>query len=127
VVAETRLGPVLERQDGLITLAQAVDLGVSARTVQRRVRSGAWQKVMPQVFLVSGHPESDAVRIRAAGLWIGRRGAISGPAAAWWHHMLTTATPLVELTVPRDRVPRPEAGRPAPQAGPVAARSRLRQ
>ena len=32
VSPEVRLGPVLQRQDGLVTLAQAVYLGVSVRT-----------------------------------------------------------------------------------------------
>lgn len=105
---EVRLGPVLERQDGLVTLAQAVGLGVSARTVQRRVESGEWRRVLPRVFLVAGHPDSDAVRVRAAGLWVGRPAAVSGPAAAWWHRMLPDAPPVVELTVPADRAPRPQ-------------------
>ena len=106
---ELRLGPVLQRQDGLVTLAQAVDLGMSARTVQRRARSGEWRRILPRVFLVAGHPETDAVRVRAAGLWVGRPAAVSGPAAAWWHRMLPAAPPVVELTVPRDRAPRPHA------------------
>ena len=107
VPPEVRLGPVLQRQDGLVTLAQAVDLGVSARTVQRRVRAKEWRRVLPRVFLVAGHPDTDAVRVRAAGLWIGAHGAISGPAAAWWHKMLPTAPPVVDVTVPREHAPRP--------------------
>jgi very-short-patch-repair endonuclease len=60
------------------------------------------------VFLVAGHPETDAVRVRAAGLWMGERGVVSGPAAAWWHGMLPTAPRTVELTVPRGCSPRPQ-------------------
>jgi very-short-patch-repair endonuclease len=107
VPPEVRLGAVVARQDGLVTLAQAVELGVSARTVQRRVRATEWRRVLPRVFLVAGHPETDAVRVRAAGLWVGRAGAVSGPAAAWWHRMLSDAPATVELTVPPDRAPRP--------------------
>jgi very-short-patch-repair endonuclease len=59
------------------------------------------------VFLVAGHPETDVVRVRAAGLWVGDDGAVSGPAAAWWHRMLPAAPPVVELTVPRAPRPRP--------------------
>jgi len=104
--AEVLLGPLLQRQDGLVTLAQAVDLGVSPRTVQRRVHAKQWRRIMPRVFLVAGHPETDAVRVRAAGLWVGKAGAVSGPAAAWWHRMLPTAPRVVDLTVSRDHVPR---------------------
>jgi hypothetical protein len=105
---EGRLAPVLLRQDGLVTLAQAVDLGISARTVQRRVRCGDWERVLPRVFLVGGHPHSDAVRVRAAGLWVGERGAVSGPAAAWWHGMWPSVPGTVEVTVPRGACPRPQ-------------------
>ena len=78
VLHEARLGDLLQRQDGLVTLAQAADLGISARSVQRRVRDGAWRRVLPRVFLVAGHPETDAARVRAAGLWVGEAGAVSG-------------------------------------------------
>ncbi|HEX5811563.1 MAG TPA: type IV toxin-antitoxin system AbiEi family antitoxin domain-containing protein [Pseudonocardia sp.] len=105
---EARLAPLLVRQDGLVTLAQAVDAGVSPRTVQRRVRSGGWERVLPRVFLVAGHPRTDAVRVRATALWVGAPGAVSGPAAAWWHGMLQGAPDIVELTVPRDGGPRPQ-------------------
>jgi very-short-patch-repair endonuclease len=55
------------------------------------------------VFLAGGHPLSDAARIRAAGLWAGDRGALSGPAAAWWHGMGAAAPARIEVTVPRRR------------------------
>ena len=103
---EGRLAPVLLRQDGLVTLTQAADLGISTRTVQRRVRCGDWERVLPRVFLVGGHPHSDAVRVRAAGLWIGERGAVSGPAAAWWHGMWPAVPDTVEVTAPRGACPR---------------------
>jgi very-short-patch-repair endonuclease len=57
--------------------------------------------VAPQVFLAGGHRLTDRARIRAAGLWAGDRGVISGPAAAWWHGMLATAPAEVEVTVRR--------------------------
>ena len=50
------------------------------------------------------------MRVRAAGLWVGERGVISGSAAAWWHRMHPTAPSVVELTVPRARAPRPQSG-----------------
>ncbi len=79
---------LLARQDGLITLAQATSHGMSARTVQRRVGTGEWERLCPRVYLVAGHPLTDAARVRAVGLWAGDRAAVSGPAAAWWHGML---------------------------------------
>lgn len=105
---ETLLAPLLVRQDGLVSLAQAVEAGVSPRTVQRRVRSGGWERVLPRVFLVAGHPHTDDTRVRAPALWVGGRGAVSGPAAAWWHGMRPAAPDIVELTVPRGDCPRPQ-------------------
>jgi len=110
VSPESRISHLLLRQDGLVTREQAVAHGVSARTVQRRVRAGVWRCLLPRVFLVAGHPETDAARVRAAGLWIGERGAVSGPAAAWWHQMLPAAPSAVEVTVPREHAPRPVPG-----------------
>jgi very-short-patch-repair endonuclease len=92
----------VRRQAGVIALGQAVRLGLSARTVRRRVRSGAWQELLPQVYLVSGHRRTDEVRVRATWLWAGGEpAAVTGPAAAYWHGMLDTAPAFVELTVPR--------------------------
>jgi hypothetical protein len=105
---EGRLAPILLRQDGLVTLAQAVDLGVSERTIQRRVHTGGWERVLPRVFLVAGHPPCDAARVRAAGLWVGERSAVSGRAAAWWHGMWPSVPDTVEVTVPRGACPRPQ-------------------
>lgn len=92
---------LLSRQDGLITFAQATCHGLSVSTVQRRVRAGEWDRLLPRVFLVGGHPLTDKARIRAAGLWAGERAAVSGPAAAWWHGMLHTAPAQIDVTVPR--------------------------
>jgi predicted transcriptional regulator of viral defense system len=92
---------LLGRQDGLLALDQATSSGISAPAVRRRVRSGDWRRVRPGVHLVGGHPLTDAVLVRAAGLWIGDGGAVSGLAAAFWHELLPRAPGTVEVTVPR--------------------------
>ncbi len=101
---------MVARQGGVITLAQAVGCGVSAATVQRRVRMGSWERLYPAVYLVGGHRRTDEVRIRSAGLWAGERAAVTGPAAAYWHGMLDQAPAVVEVTVPADAKPRPQPG-----------------
>jgi very-short-patch-repair endonuclease len=100
---------LLARQDGLVTHAQSLDCGISESTLQRRVRSGEWDRLAPRTYLVGGHPLTDAARVRAVGLWAGPDAAVCGPAAAWWHGMRTDPPDDVDLTVPRSRNP---AGRP---------------
>jgi very-short-patch-repair endonuclease len=93
---------VLVRQAGVITLAQARDCGISADTVRRRVRAGAWRQLHPCVYLAGGHRLTAEARVRAAWLWVRAAGAVvSGPAAAFWHGMLDEAPAAVELTLPR--------------------------
>lgn len=92
---------LLSSQDGVISYEQALSHGVSEWTVQRRVRSGDWERLHPRVYLVGGHPLTEPARVRAAGLWAGGRGAVSGPAAAFWLGMLPSAPARIEVTVAR--------------------------
>ncbi len=110
VGANTEVFVLLSRQDGLITDAQAMAHGLSARTLRRRVHDGGWRRVAPGVLLAGGHPLTDRVRVRAVGMWAAGRGALSGPAAAWWHGMLPSAPAEVQLTVARSCGLRPRRG-----------------
>jgi len=107
------LDHLLRRQGGVVTLRQAVGLGVSRQTVQRRAQEGSWERLHPGVYLVGGHRLTDEVRTRAAWLWAsagGHESAVSGPAAAFWHGLLERAPAEVELTVPHCRRPRTQPG-----------------
>jgi very-short-patch-repair endonuclease len=101
MVANRALLALLARQDGLLTAAQAASCGLPERVLQRRVQEGGWRRVAPRVFLAAGHRLADRGRIRAAGMWAGDRGVISGPAAAWWHGMLAVVPARIEVTTPR--------------------------
>ncbi|QYN33198.1 DUF559 domain-containing protein [Pseudonocardia sp. DSM 110487] len=103
MVANRALLAVLARQDGLITAVQAADCGLAERALQRRVQDEGWRRVAPRVFLAAGHRVTDRARVRAAGLWAGDRGVISGSAAAWWHGMPAVVPAWIEVTVPRRR------------------------
>jgi very-short-patch-repair endonuclease len=91
----------LRRHDGVITLAQAQQCGLSTHAVQRRVRTGRWLRCSPGVFFVDDRPFTDAARIRAAVWACGPRATTSGLAAAWWHQLTRFAPETVEVTVPR--------------------------
>jgi hypothetical protein len=104
------LEALVEQQDGVVSLAQAVACGISARTVRRWVQEGRWRQVRPCVYLVDGHRCSDEGRIRAVGLWAGPQGVITGPAAAYCPRMLGRAPVVVDLTVPAGLKPKPQLG-----------------
>jgi very-short-patch-repair endonuclease len=101
---------LVARQAGVVTLAQAVATGMSAATVQRRVRQGRWSRLHPSVYLVGGHRLTPEARIRAAWLWAGADAVVTGPAAAYWHRMLDSAPAILDLTVPARSKPRPRPG-----------------
>ncbi len=92
---------LLSRQNGLITSAQAARHGMSERTLRRRVEVDGWSRLAPRIFLAGGHPLTGSTRVRAAGLWAGDRGAVSGPGAAFWLGMYAEAPAEVPVTVPR--------------------------
>ncbi|MGH2705111.1 MAG: type IV toxin-antitoxin system AbiEi family antitoxin domain-containing protein [Actinomycetota bacterium] len=58
----TAMGPdvacsrLARSQQGLVTASQALQRGLSQRTVQRRVTSGAWEKLLPGVYRLPGAP-----------------------------------------------------------------------
>jgi very-short-patch-repair endonuclease len=95
------LDDLVARQAGVLALHQAVGLGMSAATVQRRVRQGSWTRLHPAIYLVGGHRVTDEARIRAAWLWAGEQAVISGAAAACWHGLIRGAPDEIEVTVPR--------------------------
>lgn len=62
---------VASHQDGLITTAQLLELGVSSSTLSRRNHvGGMWNRVLPGVHLLGGE-FSDRQRMRAALLYAG--------------------------------------------------------
>ena len=96
------LDDFLRRYDGVITLAQARQAGLSLKAVQRRVASGHWRRCARSVYFVDDRPFTDAARIRAAVWSYGQHAAASGLAAAWWYGLTKFAPDVVEVTVPRN-------------------------
>jgi very-short-patch-repair endonuclease/predicted transcriptional regulator of viral defense system len=96
------LDEYLRRHDGVITLAQAGEAGLSPQSVRRRVQSGHWVRCALGVYFVNDRPFTDAARIRAAVWGYGGKAAASGLAAAWWHGLTRFAPGIVEVTVPRN-------------------------
>lgn len=86
--------------DGVITLAQAQQAGLSRQAVYRRVRSGRWRRCSPGVYFVEDRLFTDRARIRAAVWGYGPRAVASGLAAAWWLEITSYPPETVEVTVP---------------------------
>ena len=100
----------LRAQDGVVTLAQARQAGMSDSAVQRRVQSGRWRRCGLGVYFADDRPFTSAARIRAA-VWVrGPQAAASGLAAAWWLGLMTTVPERIEVTVPRNSHGRSTAG-----------------
>lgn len=95
------LDDLLRSQDGVITLAQARTIGLSAQAVMRRARSGRWRRCGPGVYFANDRQFTDAARIRSAVWSYGSRATASGLAAAWWLGATRYAPQIVEVTVPR--------------------------
>ena len=93
----------LRDHDGVITLAQAQGIGLSAYAVERRVRAGHWRRCTPGVFFVEDRQFTDAARVRVGVLGYGSDAAASGLAAAWWLGLTNFAPQTVEVTVSRGR------------------------
>jgi predicted transcriptional regulator of viral defense system len=76
VVADStlaRLGPIAERRWGLVTTAQAEDVGVSRKQLARMASAGAVERVAQGVYRMAGAPQQDHQAIYTA--WLGLGGA----------------------------------------------------
>jgi very-short-patch-repair endonuclease len=72
-------------QHALVTFSQARSVGLSAKSIEVRLRSGAWERVYRRVYRMAGSPRTWDQALLAAVLAAGERAAISGePAAAFW-------------------------------------------
>lgn len=100
----------LRRHDGVITLAQAREVGLSHAAVQRRIRSGQWVRRFPGVYFADDRPYTDAARVRAAVWSYGPHATASGLSAAWWHGLTQFAPDRVEVTIPRNSNGRAKPG-----------------
>ncbi|MGV0714632.1 DUF559 domain-containing protein [Mycolicibacterium sp. XJ662] len=96
------LNEYLVAQDGVITLDQAREAGLSSHAVQRRIRGGQWVRCGRGVYFVPDRPYTDAARVRATVWGYGPHAVASGMAAAWWHGLTQFAPDIVDVTMPRN-------------------------
>ena len=118
------LQDLLRRQNGVISNTQALDAGLSARVIRRRVATGTWIRVGHLVYRAADHPASPRARARAAVMSVGEDATLVGRSAVWWWRLADEPPPTVEVAVPPARRPRPRPG-VSYRRRPVAAADRV--
>jgi predicted transcriptional regulator of viral defense system len=66
-----RLGPIAERRWGLVTTAQAEEVGVNRKQLARMASAGAMERVAQGVYRMAGAPPQDHEAIYATWLALG--------------------------------------------------------
>ncbi|OZD08197.1 hypothetical protein CH275_06540 [Rhodococcus sp. 06-235-1A] len=95
------LNDVLSVQDGVITGPQAMACGLSRQQVERRVRSGLWERKAPNVYFVCDREFGDRARVRCAVWGSGAGATASGMTAAFWLDLEPRLPDILEITTPR--------------------------
>jgi very-short-patch-repair endonuclease len=95
----------LQGQSGVISRQQAIDAGISAKTIEWRLRSGAWRRVHPGVYATfTGKPSREA-KLWAAVLRAGPGAALSHESAAEIHGLIDKPRTMIHISVPEERRP----------------------
>jgi hypothetical protein len=107
---DARAIAISRTQHGVCTRRQLRGVGISARSIHRRVTTGAWQEHHGGVLTLGTHDrtweQGLAVALLAAGADEGRAWA-SHLTAGHLHGLLDVSAPRrLDITVPRDRRPR---------------------
>jgi predicted transcriptional regulator of viral defense system len=79
------LNEILDRQQDIVARHQLLAAGVGDMTIYRRVRSGAWQRVLAGVYRINMNPMTDEHRRIAAALFAGPDAQITGLSALHWY------------------------------------------
>ena len=93
----------LVRQEATATTAQLASWGFSPDRVERRVRTGEWQRAFPGVVVLQSGPPSWRQRAQAALLYSGRSAALSHRSAAFARDVVPSPGPAIHVSVPHVR------------------------
>ena len=103
---ELRLRLLISRQDGAISLGQALEIGLSREGVRRRVASKQWFPMGYRVYQDASHQPTPRAELRAAMLSLGEGAVLVGEGAAWWLGLLEDLPRTFEIAVERQQRPR---------------------
>ena len=86
--------------DGVVTIAAALECGLTRSSVYRRVKAGEWRSHGNGVYTVADHPETVRTRLRVETLVLGDTAVLSGLSAAYWHGLADQEPKIITVTVP---------------------------
>lgn len=98
-MVDEAVAALARRQYGLLARADASALGVTSRTIERRLRSGRWLRVAPGVYSLPGMADSWRRFLMAACLEAGPGAVVSHEAAAALHGLETFPSGPVVVTL----------------------------
>jgi very-short-patch-repair endonuclease len=104
------LQQLLGRQSGVLSRAQAVQIGLAPAAIDNQLRSGRWQRLQHGVYATfTGPPGREAV-LWAALLRAGPAAALSHRTAAELHNLADGPSRVVHVTVPACQRVEPVSG-----------------
>ncbi len=101
-VAETRAELKAAHQHGVIARHQAVALGMSERSIDRRLETRRWSTLYPGVYLIGYSMPTWRAKLMGATLWGGDGARVSHRAAAALWQLPGFAETLVEIKTRRE-------------------------
>lgn len=94
---------LLAAQNGVITRKQALQLGMSASAIDRRLGSGEWERIFPAVYRTAFVAPSWQQRLAAGYLWAGDDAVVSHLSAGALLGLDGIEPGTIDITVPRPR------------------------
>lgn len=87
-------------QHGVVSRAQALDLGLSSAAIGRRLSSGEWIRVLPGIYRLASVPRTWHQWLLAAFLWAGEGAVVSHRSAGAFLGLGNLKCTFAELWVP---------------------------
>jgi very-short-patch-repair endonuclease len=106
--AKVRLSELADRQWGVVSQAQVLELGVGRIGILRWQDERRLHRVYPGVYAVGHGSLATEGRLAAALFYAGKRSALSNLTAAWWAGMVKTEPVPVHVSAPGKRRSLPE-------------------
>ena len=96
-----RLDRILREQHFVISRAQVLACGMSARALHLRITpGGSWQRLLPGVYVAVTGTVTQSQREMAALLYAGPRSIITGVTAVRRHHLRSPGPEAVDVLIP---------------------------